>query len=103
MDYLSRISLRSFKISDADDLLKWASDENVTYYLRWNTITTIEAASNYIQQVAIPHRGVGPCAWMIGQSDTHQLGLNQELIKDGYPNCVQRFSQFGEDRSIGGA
>ncbi|KAM3326528.1 hypothetical protein CQW23_22388 [Capsicum baccatum] len=54
MEY-SRISIRPFKISDADDFLKWASDKNVTYYLRWNTITTIEAASNYIQHVAIPH------------------------------------------------
>ncbi|XP_055811898.1 uncharacterized protein LOC129881818 [Solanum dulcamara] len=51
----SRISLRPFKISDANDLMKWAKDDNVTYYLRWNTITSIEAASNYIQQVVIPH------------------------------------------------
>lgn len=51
----SRISLRPFKLSDADDLLIWASDDKVTSYLRWHTITSIEAASKYIQEVAIPH------------------------------------------------
>ncbi|KAH6808898.1 Acyl-CoA N-acyltransferases superfamily protein [Perilla frutescens var. frutescens] len=51
----SRISLRPFKPSDADDFLAWASDDKVTRYLRWKTITSIEEASTYIQQVAIPH------------------------------------------------
>ncbi|KAH0637149.1 hypothetical protein KY289_037064 [Solanum tuberosum] len=51
----TRISLRPFNISDANNLFTWANDENVTYYLRWNTITSIEAARNYIQQVVIPH------------------------------------------------
>lgn len=51
----SRISIRPFKLSDADDFLKWASDDHVTRYLRWNTITSKEEALIYIQDVAIPH------------------------------------------------
>ncbi|KAL5541542.1 hypothetical protein UlMin_009252 [Ulmus minor] len=51
----SRISLRPFKLSDVDDFLKWASDERVTRYLRWNTITSKEEALTYIEKVAIPH------------------------------------------------
>ncbi|GFP84047.1 uncharacterized n-acetyltransferase p20 [Phtheirospermum japonicum] len=51
----SRISLRPFQLSDADDFLKWASDDKVTHYLRWNTITSKQEALIYIQQVAIPH------------------------------------------------
>ncbi|KAM0988588.1 hypothetical protein ACFX13_012757 [Malus domestica] len=51
----SRISLRPFKVSDADDFLKWASDDKVTRYLRWNTITSREEALAYIEKVAIPH------------------------------------------------
>ncbi|KAM7462812.1 hypothetical protein LguiA_030933 [Lonicera macranthoides] len=51
----SKISLRPFKLSDADDFLSWASDNRVTQYLRWNTINTREEALKYIQEVAIPH------------------------------------------------
>ncbi|XP_027120777.1 uncharacterized protein [Coffea arabica] len=51
----SRISVRPFKLSDAEDFLTWASDDQVTQYLRWNTIYTIEEALKYIQEVAIPH------------------------------------------------
>ncbi|KAJ8747472.1 hypothetical protein K2173_008769 [Erythroxylum novogranatense] len=34
----SRISLRPFKLSDVDDFLKWASDDIITRYLRWDSI-----------------------------------------------------------------
>ncbi|GAB2294834.1 hypothetical protein Dimus_029027 [Dionaea muscipula] len=51
----SRISLRPFRLTDADDFLIWASDERVTKYLRWHTITTKEAAVAYLRDVAIPH------------------------------------------------
>lgn len=49
------MSLRPFKVSDVDDFLKWAGDDKVTRYLRWNTITSREEALNYIKNVAIPH------------------------------------------------
>ncbi|XP_028080058.1 uncharacterized protein LOC114281705 [Camellia sinensis] len=51
----SKISLRPFKLSDADDFLSWAKDERVTHYLRWNKITSLEEALKYLQEVAIPH------------------------------------------------
>lgn len=51
----SRISLRPFELSDAEDFLTWASDDKVTKYLRWNTINSKEEALKYIQEVAIPH------------------------------------------------
>ncbi|MBA0768386.1 hypothetical protein Gotri_017188 [Gossypium trilobum] len=50
----SRISLRQFRLPDVDDFLKWASDDKVTRYLRWNTITSREEALSYLQKVAIP-------------------------------------------------
>ncbi|KAA0049351.1 hypothetical protein IC582_012686 [Cucumis melo] len=52
----SRISIRPFNLSDADDFLRWASDERVTRYLRWNTITSKEEALTYIEKIAIPHQ-----------------------------------------------
>ncbi|XP_042023616.1 uncharacterized N-acetyltransferase p20-like [Salvia splendens] len=51
----SRISIRPFKESDADDFLSWAGDDKVTRYLRWNSISTREEALAHIQKVAIPH------------------------------------------------
>lgn len=55
MEYSTRISLRPFRLSDADDFLKWAGDDKVTEYLRWNTMKSREEALNYIKEVAIPH------------------------------------------------
>ncbi|KAK7308853.1 hypothetical protein RJT34_05137 [Clitoria ternatea] len=51
----SGMSLRPFKACDAEDFLKWASDDRVTRYLRWNSITSKEEALAYIQNVAMPH------------------------------------------------
>lgn len=51
----SRISLRPFKLSDLDDFLLWASDDRVTRFLRWATITSREEALAYLEEVAIPH------------------------------------------------
>lgn len=51
----SRISVRAFKLSDADDFLRWAGDDRVTRYLRWDAITSKEEAITYLEKVAIPH------------------------------------------------
>ncbi|GAB4851065.1 hypothetical protein Ancab_030363 [Ancistrocladus abbreviatus] len=51
----SRISIRPFTLSDVDDFFKWASDDSVTRYLRWNTITSKQEALRYLKEVAIPH------------------------------------------------
>ncbi|KAJ8765829.1 hypothetical protein K2173_015745 [Erythroxylum novogranatense] len=77
----SRISLRPFKLSDVDDFLKWASDDKVTRYLRWNSITSREEALTYIEKVAIPH----PWRRSICLDD-HSIGY------------VSIFPEAGEDR-----
>ncbi|XP_010256364.1 PREDICTED: uncharacterized protein LOC104596777 [Nelumbo nucifera] len=51
----SRISLRPFKLSDVDDFMVWAGDDQVTKHLRWKTFTSREDALNYIKDVCIPH------------------------------------------------
>ncbi|KAK7258756.1 hypothetical protein RIF29_24341 [Crotalaria pallida] len=53
--YLSRITLRPFKLNDVDDFMLMASDDMVTYYTRWNTFTSIEQALTFIRDVCIPH------------------------------------------------
>lgn len=79
---LSRISLRPFKLSDADEFLKWASDDRVTRYLRWNTITSKGEALTYIKKVAIPH------SWR--QSiclDDHSIGYFSIKPESGDDKC----------------
>ncbi|CAN1195890.1 Uncharacterized N-acetyltransferase YoaA [Linum perenne] len=51
----SRITLRPFKLSDVDDFLKYASDDRVTRYMRWNSMTSREEALTHLETVAIPH------------------------------------------------
>lgn len=52
---LSRISLRPFKMSDVDDFLIWAGDDQVTRNLRWKTCGSREEALAFIRDVCIPH------------------------------------------------
>ena len=51
----SRISLRPFKLSDADDFFKWVSDDRVAKNVRWNRITSSEDAVAHLENVVIPH------------------------------------------------
>lgn len=50
-----RIFLLPFNLSDAEDVIKWAGDDDVTRYLRWPTIKTLEEAQQHILNKAIPH------------------------------------------------
>ncbi|ESQ47600.1 hypothetical protein EUTSA_v10022340mg [Eutrema salsugineum] len=55
MEESPKIFLRPFNLSDAGDVLKWAGDDDVTRYLRWDSIKTVEEAQQHILQKAIPH------------------------------------------------
>ncbi|OAP05762.1 hypothetical protein AXX17_AT3G24330 [Arabidopsis thaliana] len=50
-----RIFLRPFNISDAEDVFKWARDDDVTRYLRWDSVKSLEEAKQHILNKAIPH------------------------------------------------
>lgn len=49
------ITVRPFRLSDADDLLQFAGDEQVTKFIRWETIKTQQEALTFIREVCIPH------------------------------------------------
>ena len=51
----SQITIRPFKITDVDDFILWAGDDQVTRNLMWETITSKEEALACIQDVCIPH------------------------------------------------
>lgn len=52
---LSEIILRPFKLTDVDDLMLYAGDNQVTRNLRWKTLTSKEEALTFIKDVCIPH------------------------------------------------
>ncbi|KAK3011264.1 hypothetical protein RJ639_010615 [Escallonia herrerae] len=49
------ITLRPFRLADAPDMMLWAGDDQVTRTLRWKTLTSIEEAVTFIEEVCIPH------------------------------------------------
>ncbi|XP_042513932.1 uncharacterized N-acetyltransferase p20-like [Macadamia integrifolia] len=62
----SRVSLRTFKLSDVDDFLEWASDDQVTQFLlKWKVFTSRDEALNFIKDICIPH----PCCRSICLDD----------------------------------
>nr|AFK44871.1 unknown [Lotus japonicus] len=52
---LSRVTLRPFKLTDVDDFLLWAGDDQVTRNLRWKTCGSREEVFLFIRDVCIPH------------------------------------------------
>ncbi|KAI3928943.1 hypothetical protein MKW92_018584 [Papaver armeniacum] len=54
MDY-SRITLRPFKLSDIDDFMVWANDDQVIRYNGVTGFTSKEGGLRYLREVAIPH------------------------------------------------
>ncbi|GLT95233.1 hypothetical protein SLE2022_129270 [Rubroshorea leprosula] len=49
------ITLRPFKISDVDDFIGWAGDDNVTRYCRWNTFTSRDEATGFLKEMIESH------------------------------------------------
>ncbi|XWS13664.1 hypothetical protein CRYUN_Cryun36dG0057600 [Craigia yunnanensis] len=83
----SRISLRRFQLSDVDDFLKWASDDKVTRYLKWNTITSREEALSYLEKVAILNLISSP--WVCSECKVWGQGIATAALKMGVPNVVK--------------
>nr|GFB42693.1 acyl-CoA N-acyltransferases (NAT) superfamily protein [Tanacetum cinerariifolium] len=52
----TNLTLRPFKLSDTDDLLLYVGDDQVTKFLRWETLNTKDEALTFIKDVCIPHR-----------------------------------------------
>ncbi|GMY27401.1 putative n-acetyltransferase p20 [Fagus crenata] len=62
--------LVSIQAHDVDDFLKWAGDDRIMRYLRWDTITSREEALTYLGKVAIPY----PWHWSISLDGERSIG-----------------------------
>ncbi len=88
-----RLLLRPFELSDAPSMFKWASDEEVTRYLRFKTHATLsesqsvikhwleEANSPYFFHWAIVHTATGD---VIGSIGLHILNYTDRRGEIGY-------------------
>ncbi|OVA15509.1 GNAT domain [Macleaya cordata] len=52
---MSRITLRPFKLSDIDDFMVWANDDQVIRFTRMKGFTSKEDGLRHLKEVAIPH------------------------------------------------
>uniref|UniRef100_A0A803PZS9 N-acetyltransferase domain-containing protein n=1 Tax=Cannabis sativa TaxID=3483 RepID=A0A803PZS9_CANSA len=52
---LSKITLRPFKLTDVDDLMIYAGDDQVTRHLRRKTLTSKDEALTFLKHVCNPH------------------------------------------------
>ncbi|CAN8258447.1 unnamed protein product [Cochlearia groenlandica] len=70
----TKIFLRPFNLSDAQDVLKWAGDDDVTRYLRWDSVKSIQEAQ---QHILTPH------SWLrsISQVNDGQRSIGYVSVK----------------------
>lgn len=65
-----RLLLRKSRLSDAEDILEYASDERTVKYLTWEGIQTTQQANEFISNFSINHGG-----YMIELKETgHVIG-----------------------------
>ncbi|KAK9069606.1 hypothetical protein SSX86_011510 [Deinandra increscens subsp. villosa] len=75
----TNLTLRPFRLSDADDLLQFAGDKQVTRFLRWETLTTTDEVLTFIKEVCIPHR------WRRSIClDDRSIGFVSTFYEDGH-------------------
>lgn len=50
----SRVTLRAFTAEDFPEFLEWATDDEVTKWVTWDSYTSEEDALNFLKTVAVP-------------------------------------------------
>jgi [ribosomal protein S5]-alanine N-acetyltransferase len=49
------LSLKELTVADVDDFMEWATDDEVTKYMMWNSYSSHEEAQKFILTVVQPH------------------------------------------------
>lgn len=50
-----KVTLKTFTAEDIDDFMDWASDDEVTKYMMWNSYTSRQEAENFLSNVVEKH------------------------------------------------
>jgi ribosomal-protein-alanine N-acetyltransferase len=69
----SRLILRSIKTEDTEDYFAFASEEEVTRYLRWGPHNSLAQTESYIQHVLSEYREGSDGPWGIELKETGKL------------------------------
>jgi ribosomal-protein-alanine N-acetyltransferase len=51
----SNVSLKNLSVSHIDDFMKWATDDEVTKYMMWNSYKSIQEAETFFKNVVEKH------------------------------------------------
>ena len=87
MNPSNSLTLRPFKLSDADDILEYFSDDQVTKFLFMETITTKDEALAYITNVCMPLPYMSIC---INDRSIRGISFNHEGHKAEIWYCLAR-------------
>ncbi|PWA89372.1 acyl-CoA N-acyltransferases (NAT) superfamily protein [Artemisia annua] len=87
MNPSNSLTLRPFKLSDADDILEYFSDDQVTKFLYMETITTKDEALAYITNVCMPLPYMSIC---INDRSIGGVSFNHEGHKAEIGYCLAR-------------
>lgn len=112
----SRITLRPYRSTDADDLLSWAADDRVTRSIHFTTLTSKEDALDFIHKSSIPWRrsiciddlsigiviarpgsGDDRCRAEVGYALAVEYwgqGITQDAVKKAIPLILEEFPEI---------
>ena len=69
-----RITLRKLKVSDAEQVFKnWASDDEVSKYMRWTTHKSVEDTINWLREEEKNYKKHNYYTWGIELKETKEL------------------------------
>ncbi|KAF9622609.1 hypothetical protein IFM89_032508 [Coptis chinensis] len=112
----AEITLQPFELSDVDDFMDWARNNEVTKYCRWNTYTSKEEAVNFLKEVislhpwyraiCVDNRSIGFMPSMDKNQRRGEIGYAlsskywgsrhcNSSYQDGYVLCIERHAISG--------
>lgn len=78
----NRLILRPFKLEDAETVFKnWASDDEATKFLTWQTHATVEDSEGFMEFCVNGYQEKDCYQWGMELKDTHELIGNISVVK----------------------
>lgn len=78
----ARLKLRKFRISDAEHIFKnWASSDNVTKYVTWNTHRSVDESMEYCAAIIKETSNLDSFHWIIEHSELGEAIGDVSVVK----------------------